>query len=175
MVKNPPVMPEMLVQSLGWEDPLEKEMATHSSILAWEVLWTEKPGGLQIWGSHGSDTTWRLNHYHILRNVRRLKKIKGGVLCLFNAAHSSPSSLLPGCICAVRGGQYGQEKSWWLQRCPILKHLKDPSLSCRKEPALALTTQGENQWSWILGEEQREEEEGEGRSLGCPSKADIFG
>ena len=37
----------MQVQSLGWEDPQEKEMATHSSILAWEIPWTEKPGGLQ--------------------------------------------------------------------------------------------------------------------------------
>ena len=39
------------VGSLGWEDPLEKEMATHSSILAWEIPWTEKPGGLQSMGS----------------------------------------------------------------------------------------------------------------------------
>ena len=40
-------MQEMQVQSLGWEDPLEKEMATHSSILAWEIPWTEDPGSLQ--------------------------------------------------------------------------------------------------------------------------------
>ena len=40
-------MREMWVQSLGWEDPLEKEMATHSNILAWEIPWTEKPGGLR--------------------------------------------------------------------------------------------------------------------------------
>ena len=46
MVKNPPAMQEMTVRSLGWEDPLEKEMATHSSILAWEIPWTEEPGGL---------------------------------------------------------------------------------------------------------------------------------
>ena len=38
------------VQSLDWEDPLEKEMATHSSILAWEIPWTEEPGGLQVHG-----------------------------------------------------------------------------------------------------------------------------
>ena len=47
-VKNPPAMQETQetwVQSLGWEDPLEKEMATHSSILAWEMSWTEEPGG----------------------------------------------------------------------------------------------------------------------------------
>ena len=46
-VENPPAMQEAWVQSLGWEDPLEKEMATHSSILAWEIPWTEEPGGLQ--------------------------------------------------------------------------------------------------------------------------------
>ena len=46
-VKNPLGMRETLVRSLGWEDPLEKEMATHSSILAWRIPWTEEPGGLQ--------------------------------------------------------------------------------------------------------------------------------
>ena len=46
MVKNPPAMQEIQVQSLGQEDPLEKRMATHSSILAWRIPWTEEPGGL---------------------------------------------------------------------------------------------------------------------------------
>ena len=50
MVKNLPAMREIQVQSLGQEDPLEKEMATHSSILAWRILWTEEPGGLQSMG-----------------------------------------------------------------------------------------------------------------------------
>ena len=50
MVKNLPAMQETWVQSLGQEDPLEKEMATHSSILAWKIPWTEKPGGLQSVG-----------------------------------------------------------------------------------------------------------------------------
>ena len=47
MVKNLPTMQETQVQSLGWEDPLEKGMATHSSILAWKIPWTEWPAGLQ--------------------------------------------------------------------------------------------------------------------------------
>ena len=47
MVKNPPAMQETRIPSLGREDPLEKEMATHSSTLAWKIPWTEKPGGLQ--------------------------------------------------------------------------------------------------------------------------------
>ena len=51
MVKHLPTMRETQVQSLGQEDLLEKEMATHSSILAWKIPWTEKPGGLQLMGS----------------------------------------------------------------------------------------------------------------------------
>ena len=50
-VKNLPAVQETQVQSLGWEDPLEKEMTTHSSILAWKISWTEEPGGLQSMGS----------------------------------------------------------------------------------------------------------------------------
>ena len=50
MVKNPPALKEMCVRSLGWEDPLEKGMATHSSILDWRIPWTEEPGGLQRMG-----------------------------------------------------------------------------------------------------------------------------
>ena len=45
-VKNMPAIQETEVRSLGWEDPLEKGMATHSSILTWRILWTEEPGGL---------------------------------------------------------------------------------------------------------------------------------
>ena len=51
MVKNLPAMQETWVRSLGWEDPLEKETATHSSILAWRIPWTEGPGGLLSLGS----------------------------------------------------------------------------------------------------------------------------
>ena len=56
-VKNVPEMQETMVQSLGQEDPLENGMAAHSSILAWEIPWTEGPGGLQSMGSNESDTT----------------------------------------------------------------------------------------------------------------------
>ena len=51
MVKRLPAVQETQIQSLGRDDPLEKEMATHSSILAWEIPWTEEPGGLQPIGS----------------------------------------------------------------------------------------------------------------------------
>ena len=51
VVKNPPAIQETWVPSPGWEDPLEEEMATHSSILPWEVPWTEEPGRLEFIGS----------------------------------------------------------------------------------------------------------------------------
>ena len=54
--KNLPAMWETWIQSLGWEDSLEKGMATHSSILAWEIPWTEEPGGQQSMGSQELDT-----------------------------------------------------------------------------------------------------------------------
>ena len=61
-MKNPPAVQETWVPSLGQEDPLEKDMATPSSILAWEIPWTEEPGGLQFMGSQESDMTEQLNH-----------------------------------------------------------------------------------------------------------------
>ena len=56
MVKKPPAKQETGVQSLAWEDPLEKEMVTHSTILAWEIPWAEEPSGLTAMGSQKS---WR--------------------------------------------------------------------------------------------------------------------
>ena len=66
MAKNLPVMLETQVQSLDQEDPLEKGMSTHSSILAWRIPWTEEPGGLWSRGSQESDMTERLNKHHNL-------------------------------------------------------------------------------------------------------------
>ena len=60
MVKDVPAMQETQVQSLGWEDPMEKEMANLSSILAWRIPWTEEPGRLQSWACQESDVTEQL-------------------------------------------------------------------------------------------------------------------
>ena len=56
MVKNLSVMQETWVRSLAWEDPLEKGMATHSSILAWRILWTKEPGRATVYGVPKSQT-----------------------------------------------------------------------------------------------------------------------
>ena len=63
MVKNPPAMQETWAQSLGQDDPLEEEMATHSSILAWEIPWTEEPGRLQSTGSQ------RVRHHLVTKSI----------------------------------------------------------------------------------------------------------
>ena len=67
VVKNWPAMQETWVWSLGRKDPLEKEMANHSSILAWEALRTEEPGGLQSMGRKVLDMTWRLSMHPVLK------------------------------------------------------------------------------------------------------------
>ena len=59
--KRLPTMQETWVRSLGREDPLAKEMATHSSTLAWKIPWKEEPGRLQMWSRKESDTTERLH------------------------------------------------------------------------------------------------------------------
>ena len=67
-VKNPPAAQEMQetwVPSLGQEDPMEKEMATHSRILAWRIPWTEEPGGLQSTGSQRIRHDWVTEHQEI--------------------------------------------------------------------------------------------------------------
>ena len=63
-VKHLPTMGETRVQSLGWEDPLEKERATHSSILAWKIPWTEEPGRLQFMGPQRVRLI--LNHQYLI-------------------------------------------------------------------------------------------------------------
>jgi len=64
MVKNPPTMPETWVRSLGWEDPLEEGMATHSSILAWRIPWAEETGGLQSMRSQRVGHDWVTKYTH---------------------------------------------------------------------------------------------------------------
>ena len=73
MVKRQPAMRETWVQSLGWEDPLENEMATHSSTLAWKIPWTEEPGRLQSMGSQRVRHTEQL---HLVLHAAQYKKNK---------------------------------------------------------------------------------------------------
>ena len=65
MVKNLPAMLETWVRSLGQKNPLEKGIATHSSILAWKIPWTEEPGRYSPWGHKESDMTEQLTHFRL--------------------------------------------------------------------------------------------------------------
>ena len=67
MVRNLPAMQETWVQSLGWEDPLERRMATPSSILTWRITWTEEPGGLQSMGLQRVEHDWVTNTHVCVR------------------------------------------------------------------------------------------------------------
>ena len=77
MVRHLPAVRETWVRSLGWEDPQEKEMATHSSTLAWKIPWTEEPGRLQSMGHKELDTTERLQfHFDFLYLFSAIKRKK---------------------------------------------------------------------------------------------------
>ena len=71
------------VRSLGWEDPLEEEMATHSSILAWRIPWTEEPGGLQSTGLQRVGHDWATSHAHTQSWSQEMNFSASGYLCLF--------------------------------------------------------------------------------------------
>ena len=82
MVKRPPAMQETRVWSLGWEYPLEREVATHSSILAWEIPWTEE---------HGSYSSWGLKSWTQQLSMRPFKKVNQRVPSKSVSRVSKPS------------------------------------------------------------------------------------
>ena len=73
-VKTPPAMQETQAGSLGWEDTLKEEIATHSIILIWEISWTEEPRGLQSMGSEASDVTTP-PHYHTHIHIKGASQV----------------------------------------------------------------------------------------------------
>ena len=74
-IKRLPAMQETWVRSLGWEDPLEKEMATHPSVLAWRIPWTEEPGGLQSMGLQRVGHDWATSLTHSLKEIEVCSKL----------------------------------------------------------------------------------------------------
>ena len=87
-VNNLPAMQETWVQPLGREDPLEKGMATHSSILAWRIPWTKKPGGLQPMGLQRFRHDWVTKHTHT--------GLLGGSVVKNPSAEARDAGLIPG-------------------------------------------------------------------------------
>ena len=95
-VKNLPAMQETRVWSLGREDPLEKEMATHSNSLAWRIPWTEEPGGYSPWGCKQSDTTEWLNNSsnRAPHSCQKALSSKGGGKMASPFSHTQITSVL---------------------------------------------------------------------------------
>ena len=87
LVENGPVMQETLVWYLCWEDSLEKGMATHSSILAWKIPWTEEPGGLQSMGSQRVRHEWAAKPLWDIDNVLEFLKIWSWILLCFQRCY----------------------------------------------------------------------------------------
>ena len=92
-VKYLPAIPETWVWSLGWEDPLEEEMATHSSTLPWKIAWTEKPGRLQSMGSQRVGHDWVTSLTHTIRVLRFFGIWLPVSLCLSFCPASAPKDL----------------------------------------------------------------------------------
>ena len=98
MIKNPPAIWETGIQSLGWEDPLEKRMATYSCILAWRSPWTEESGGLQSMGLQNVRQHWATNIFTFTRTyVLVTSKISFSLFHLF-----SPETLQSSCFFIFR-------------------------------------------------------------------------
>ena len=113
MLKNLRAMQETWVQSLGQEDTLEEEVATHSSVLAWRITWTEEPGGLQSMGSH------RLAHWKVtltLPEAPSLPAATVGVGALLSLRRAGPSPMPPVTVGQVRGAPFPSplgQRSYW--------------------------------------------------------------
>ena len=115
-VKNLPAMQETWVQSLGQEDLLQEEMATHSSVLAWKILWTEEPGRLQSIGLQPVGHSWVTNtkYLHTVTFLGSNTVPSEWTVWLFNVFPASKSQCLycsvwarPACLCLT---------SWWADR-----------------------------------------------------------
>ena len=93
MVKNPPAMQEIWIQSLGWEYPLEEGMATHPSSLAWRIPWTEEPGGLQSMGCKSQTRlTWAESDMpeRLSTHTKFMLSLTNNIVC----SHRSPTHVL---------------------------------------------------------------------------------
>ena len=119
-------MQEPWVWPLDWEDPLEKEMATHSSILAWEIPWTEEPGGLQSLGSH------RVGH-----DYSDLAQHSALIIACYLPSPYQPSSICPGgLLCsAMTGSVYSSNyKPEQVPKYLLSSSTWDKELSVRNRP-----------------------------------------
>ena len=123
-VKNAPAMRETWVRSLGWKDPLEKKMATHSSMLVWEIPRTEGLVGYSPWGHRESDMTERLSLFTIIIAILQIKKMRHGMDCLSHREWVFPS-------------KWGNSNAWKVlhatdSQTPQIQHVQQEGQSVRR-------------------------------------------
>ena len=134
MVKSPPAMQETRVWSLGQEDPLEEEMATHSSVLAWEIPWTEEPGGLQSMGSQ-RDTTEQLTfslHFTSARALHHTSPVMGVITVIYRWGNRERLSIMPKVteVVSYRAGTLCHHGLLWKNRPDSFKVIWRSCLKC---------------------------------------------
>ena len=128
-VKNLPAMQKTRVWSLGWEDPLEKGMAPHSSILAWRILWKEEPGGLQSMGSQRVRHDWATNFNNkVLPTNFYWGKIYNKICC-FNHLKCTMEwhQLHSPCCATVTTSSYSFDQHPRQKLCSLSKNCQPPS------------------------------------------------
>ena len=118
MVKNLPAIQETWVHSPGWEDPLEKEMATHCCILAWRILWTEEPGEVQSMGSQRGGHNWATNTFSP-SNMMNSVDLKFGL-------HHDSSSHFPRYLSGIFSSSSVLSPAWYFSLCAPCSHSVPP-------------------------------------------------
>ena len=120
MVKNPPAMWGTWVRCLGWEDPLEKVMATHSSILAWRIPWTEESGSLQSIGSQKVRHNWEIftfTQYPFFFKHKNFFPYLSPTLSLENIYTIQQCTQVNDISCTTSVARCDHEAKFWLTRC----------------------------------------------------------
>ena len=145
MVKNPSAIRETCVQSLGWEDPLEEGLATHSRILAWRIPWTEESGGLYyLQDREESDTTKRLSTIYLWALFP--ESIFSFVLNSSLSTAHDEAMLIPDCYSRVLELVTPTSQMWLVcSHCPIVTHIPPSLTTLLQHEELQLLSEG-----WLL-------------------------
>ena len=134
MVENPPAMQETWVQSLGQRDPLEKGIATHSSILAWRIPWTKEPGGLQSMGSLRVGHNWVTYTYNqIVRTVTC--ELFLWIFFLYRVLWYGTMQTCLFSDLQIHNAAYSSSPFWYL-KCTLELNIYQNESSCRRSVAL---------------------------------------
>ena len=150
MIKNLPAMWETQVWSLVWEDPLQKEIRTHSSILAWRIPWVDEPGGLQSMGFKESDTAEQLM-FSLSQALTGVSERRGNLLenvkRSFWSRDYERAGMGPDVSCPEAWGEAGRKNPEWGTAGPRFPHLHFGASCCRSFTSHLLPPTSSSSWS----------------------------